>query len=177
VFVRDGEVFADSRDVAAAFEKRHADTLRAVDDLCRMAPDLKLRDFTEATYPGERSSALSNVIRDYRCIHMTRDGFVLLAMGFNGERALKFKRAYIAAFNTQEALLRVRPATEPAIDVRNPKQLAVIAAQLIQVNEELTAKVEAAAPKAEFYDAFGLRKLDSAVKSANIAGTKGELQP
>jgi phage regulator Rha-like protein len=79
--------------VAAAFEKRHADTLRAVDDLCRMAPDLRLRDFTEATYNVQRNFALdsnsNNLSGDFRCVHMTRTGFALLAMGFTGERAGK----------------------------------------------------------------------------------------
>jgi Rha family phage regulatory protein len=98
VFVKDGEVFADSRDVAAAFEKLHGHVLRDIDNLCRMAPDLRLRDFTETTYAVESKSGFAEGFNNLtgpkalRCVHMTRDGFALLAMGFNGERALKFKR-------------------------------------------------------------------------------------
>ena len=37
---------------------------------------------------------------------MNRDGFSLLAMGFTGKKALKFKLAYIQAFNTMEKILQ-----------------------------------------------------------------------
>jgi len=36
---------------------------------------------------------------------ITRDGFTLLAMGFTGKAAMRFKLAYIAAFNAMEAEL------------------------------------------------------------------------
>jgi hypothetical protein len=36
---------------------------------------------------------------------LTKDGFTLLAMGFTGEEALRFKLAYIEAFNLMEATL------------------------------------------------------------------------
>ena len=94
-------MFADSRDVASAFEKQHGHVLRDIDNLILKDPDHGRRGFTEATYRGVQpfgSSSQHNYIApDYRCFHMTRDGFALLAMGFTGERALKFKRAYIRA--------------------------------------------------------------------------------
>ena len=37
---------------------------------------------------------------------MTRDGFTLLAMGYTGELAMKFKEGYIKQFNAMEAALR-----------------------------------------------------------------------
>lgn len=33
---------------------------------------------------------------------MTKDGFTLLAMGYTGELAMKFKEDYISAFNKME---------------------------------------------------------------------------
>jgi len=52
--------------------------------------------FSEAPYrvPGQN--------RLYRSVNMTRDGFTLLAMGFTGYKALKFKVAYIQRFNEME---------------------------------------------------------------------------
>ena len=38
--------------------------------------------------------------------NMNRDGFSLLAMGFTGEKALRWKLDYIKAFNTMEAELK-----------------------------------------------------------------------
>lgn len=37
---------------------------------------------------------------------MTRDGFTLLAIGFTGKEALKFKLAYIEVFNKMEEALK-----------------------------------------------------------------------
>ena len=37
---------------------------------------------------------------------MTRNGFTLLAMGYTGELAIKFKEAYIKQFNAMEKALR-----------------------------------------------------------------------
>ena len=46
--------------------------------------------------------------RPQRGFELTRDGFMLLAMGFTGAKALQFKLAYIAKFNAMEAELRLR---------------------------------------------------------------------
>lgn len=92
VFARNGKVFADSRDVAAFFDKRHYHVLQVIDDLTRQAPDLRLRDFTETTYTVETgirfSESFNNLAgaKTYRCVHMTRDGFALLAFGFTVRR-------------------------------------------------------------------------------------------
>jgi len=54
---------------------------------------------------------------DRRTFDMTRDGFTLLAMGFTGAKALKFKIRYIKAFNAMEAALK-----ESAIGKQTPRQ-------------------------------------------------------
>jgi len=50
---------------------------------------------------------------------ITRDGFMLLAMGFTGKKAMQFKLAYIEAFNQMEQELKeglagITVAAEPA---------------------------------------------------------------
>lgn len=37
---------------------------------------------------------------------MTKDGFTLLAMGYTGELAMKFKEDYISAFNKMEQTIK-----------------------------------------------------------------------
>lgn len=37
--------------------------------------------------------------------YMNRDGFTLLVMGYTGEKAMKFKLAYIRQFNAMEKAL------------------------------------------------------------------------
>lgn len=56
--------------------------------------------FTETTYQAEDGG------RRYPMFTMNRDGFSLLAMGFTGKKALKFKLRFIDAFNKMEAKLK-----------------------------------------------------------------------
>lgn len=55
--------------------------------------------FITSEYVGENG-------RKYKEYLITRDGFSLLAMGFSGEKALKWKLKYIEAFNAMEAELK-----------------------------------------------------------------------
>lgn len=167
-----GEVMADSRDVAAFFEKRHDNVLRDIGGLLKSEETLSLRHFTEdRVVEGQNGQT-------YRRYRMTRDGFTLLAMGFTGAKALKWKLAYIAAFNAMEAELRDRATAPRQIDVRDPSQLTAIALQLIEVNKELEgraqraeAQVEEAKPKTLFFDRFanadGLYGLQNAARVLN----------
>jgi Rha family phage regulatory protein len=114
VFVRDGEVFASSLDVAAFFEKAHKHVLAAIDKLLEQEPSLHGLNFR----PMLVDVAIGNgATRQDRAFALTRDGFALVAMGFTGAKALKWKLRYIEAFNCMEAELRSRPAvaTAPAL--------------------------------------------------------------
>ena len=97
VFVKDGSVYANSRDVAAFFEKRHDHVLRDIDSILTVepstAPNFGVSEYKDSTG------------RWLRSFDLTRDGLTLLAMGFTGHKALKFKIAYIDAFNAMEKVL------------------------------------------------------------------------
>ena len=98
----EGRAVANSREVAAAFEKRHDNVLRDIDSLIATAPECALK--FEAT--SDKVAMPQGGIRTSRSFDMDRDGFALLAMGFTGAKALRFKLAYIEAFNRMEAELR-----------------------------------------------------------------------
>jgi len=102
VFMRDGRVFADSRDIAEKFGKRHDNVLAAVDALIKDAPSTLL-NFKEGVYTLEKTGK-----QKHRFFEMTRDGFSLLVMGFTGKRALEWKLLYIEAFNKLEQNLQAR---------------------------------------------------------------------
>lgn len=90
-----------SNHVASYFKKLHKNVIRDIRNLVNTAPELNGLNFELveiADAKGEMRSA-------YR---MDRKGFVLLAMGFTGPDALKFKMAYIDAFDKMEAELRNR---------------------------------------------------------------------
>ena len=91
-------VSALSTDVAEYFGKNHAHVMRDIRNLIEQESSLNEANFGLVDYvdaKGERRP----------CYRMDRTGFVLLAMGFTGEKALKFKLAYIRAFDAMEKQL------------------------------------------------------------------------
>jgi Rha family phage regulatory protein len=101
----DGVPVVNSRDVAAEFEKEHRHVLRDIDVLRSARPDLgALRWFRRTDYLDEQNKLRPSY-------DLTRDGFMLLAMGWNGEKALALKIAYIEAFNEMERDARSRGVT------------------------------------------------------------------
>lgn len=121
VFAKDGEVFANSRDVAAFFDKRHDNVMQAIDTLIQQEPKLRLLNFQETV--SERQNPSGGAPIRSRAYNMDRDGFTLLAMGFTGSKALKWKLRYIEAFNAMEAELRRIANTGPMIDLNDPGAL------------------------------------------------------
>lgn len=104
-------VFADTHDtarvdslfVAQAFEKRHDAVLRDIGKI--IAPDsgvsreFNLHNFVEISYKDSRG-------RKQPAYAMTRDGFVLLVMGYTGKKAMQFKGLYIRRFNEMEGFIK-----------------------------------------------------------------------
>ena len=88
-----------STQVAEYFGKRHDNVIRDIRNLIESAPSLGLLNFEESYYKSEQG-------KKQPCYRMDRKGFVLLAMGFTGEKALQFKIAYIDAFDRMEEELR-----------------------------------------------------------------------
>lgn len=85
------KVMADSRDVAKRFGKAHKNVLRAFDRLECSA------NFNRLNYAPVEYIDAKGELR--RTVKMTKDGFTMLAMGFTGTEATKWKEEYIAEFN------------------------------------------------------------------------------
>ena len=113
----DGRVVTNSRDVATFFGKRHDHVLRDIDALTVQAPAC-LPNFGEGSYTLPSTGA-----QQHRCFDMTRDGFVLLAMGFTGAKALALKLAYIERFNAMEAALLSQQPARIEVDVDFAKEI------------------------------------------------------
>lgn len=86
-----------SLDVAETFEKRHADVMRDIREI-GCSEDFNERNFALISYKD-------GINRSQNMYHMTKDGFTLLAMGYTGDKAMKFKEAYIKQFNSMEKAL------------------------------------------------------------------------
>lgn len=104
---QNGQVLTNSLLVAEKFCKEPNDVVRSIDNLLQNADnecDAKVRDmFVEYT---EDVPQPNGGVKSARRFIMNRDGFTLLAMGFTGKKALKFKLEYIEAFNTMEEALK-----------------------------------------------------------------------
>lgn len=89
-----------SKVLADTFGKAHKDVIRAINNL-EIPADFRERNFAPSRYHSKNKNG--QILPAYE---ITRDGFTLLAMGFTGSKALKFKLQYIQAFNAMEAKLK-----------------------------------------------------------------------
>lgn len=96
---RNGKPVVSSRKVAEVFEKEHKTVLRSIanitDPKSGVSEKFAERNFVLSEYKDSTGRKLPEYL-------LTRDGFVMLAMGFTGSKAMQFKEAYINKFNEME---------------------------------------------------------------------------
>lgn len=118
-----------SLDVAETFGKEHKNVLADIRSIQNDVSSAEISAlFHESLYKA--SNGKNNPM-----FYMTRDGFTLLVMGYTGEKAMKFKLAYIKQFNAMEkALIGKMKEREKGIAVR---QALTNALQQSQENERM----------------------------------------
>lgn len=87
--------------------------------------------FLEDSYQAEGNK------RRYPMIYMNKDGWTLLVMGYQGEKATKFKLQYIAQFNQMEQELKQPKLSLPQNYASALRQLA----DTVEENEKLKAQL------------------------------------
>lgn len=120
---KDKQVVTTSVRVAEVFGKQHSHVIRAINNIIgdlRDNEDLGQPQNGETFKNGQSNFGLSSYFdkqgKQQKQYIMNRDGFTLLAMGFTGSKALKFKLQYIQAFNEMEAKLRkIYPCGEVSV--------------------------------------------------------------
>lgn len=106
VTLRGGHVSCTSLDIAKDFDKQHKDVLRVIDRVrADIGAEFDQRNFAPISY-------IDGSGRAYRAFRLTRDGFVMVAMGFTGAQAASWKARYIEAFNAMEAELAALSARQ-----------------------------------------------------------------
>jgi len=140
VIMKDQQAVTSSLQVAGTFNKNHQHILEAIDNLTVENPTVK-KMFVEGTYKNSRN-------REYREIFMNRDGFTLLAMGFTGKKALKFKMQYIEAFNNMENELKLGYSTKNVGGYQVPSNYR----GALLLAADLQEQVDIMKPKASYYD-------------------------
>ncbi|EOJ2288578.1 Rha family transcriptional regulator [Campylobacter jejuni] len=91
------QVTCTSLSVAEVFNKNHKNIIRKINEFPK-------DNFTKLNF--EPSKYIDSTGRILPCYKITRDGFSLLVMGFTGEKAYKWKLAFINAFNEMEKRLK-----------------------------------------------------------------------
>ena len=135
VIMKDQQAVTSSLQVAETFNKNHRDVLRAVDDLKEGVAQNWADLFYEDTYTHPQNK------QQYRIIYMNRDGFTLLAMGFTGKKAMKFKLKYIEAFNKMESHIKTGGFKIPST-----------MAETLRLAADQQEQIEAMKPKVNYFD-------------------------
>ncbi|MBE8598210.1 Rha family transcriptional regulator [Xenorhabdus sp. BG5] len=95
VFMSGMETETDTFKVAKVFKREHKDVLRKTRSVIKScSPDFAERNFTLCHENNDLQNGKPQPF--YR---MTKDGWMMLVMGFTGAEAIRFKEAFIAAFN------------------------------------------------------------------------------
>ena len=155
----DGKAVVSSRNIARVFEKEHRRVLQDVRTIAENDLVWGLHNFVQSAYTNEQNKSQPQYL-------ITRDGFTLLVMGYTGEKAMRFKKAYIAAFNEMES--RFAP--------RNYKEalLALVAAE--EKKEALEAQNKVLQLTADKYegqtDTVGLYKAGEIAKELGISAKR-----
>lgn len=116
VVVQNNQAVTTSLQVAETFGKRHDNVLQDIKNFTTENSGVKDM-FHESTYTNERG-------REYPMFYMNRDGFTLLAMGFTGKKAMKFKIQYINQFNQMEEQLKSQVPAVASYMIDNPIERA-----------------------------------------------------
>jgi Rha family phage regulatory protein len=128
VFVEKGKAVTTSLIVADVFRKNHADVLRDIRKM-ECSEEFRLSNFAESTYVNSQN-------KEMPMYYMNQKGFTLLAMGYTGKEAMKFKEAYINEFERMEEELK-----KPRV-LSEREQLVAAMKLSIETAEEITAVKE-----------------------------------
>lgn len=106
VHQNNGVLVTTSRNIAEVFGKEHRNVLADIRAVCEDNPD---KDFTALNFQlSEYTDPTGRKLPEYL---LTRDGTMLLVMGYNGTKALELKTAYIKRFNEMEKQLKEQEET------------------------------------------------------------------
>ena len=101
VHMQDGRAVTTSRNIAEVFDKNHKNVLADIRNVIEANPD---KGFTELNFqPSSYTDPTGRKLPEYQ---LTRDGTMLLIMGYTGTKAMALKTAYIKRFNEMEQALR-----------------------------------------------------------------------
>lgn len=151
-----------SLQVAEAFGKRHDHVLRDIRRVIAKAPlPFIAPNFGE--YEAEYRAGFG--MKKTPAYLLSKDGLMMVTMGYTTPDAMRIKAAYIQRFNEMEAELarRERIPADPTVlglpDFRDPVEAAQAWAREVEGRREAEGKLALAEPKAAVYDAVVADKI------------------
>jgi len=138
--MKDQQAVTSSLQVAETFGKEHSKVIRSIEGIAKSGDTPNM--FVKGTYINDQNG------QKYSMYYMNRDGFTLLAMGFTGKKALKFKMQYIEAFNNMENELKLGYSTKNVGGYQVPSNYR----GALLLAADLQEQVEIMKPKAIFAD-------------------------
>ena len=133
VIMKSRKALTTSLKVAETFDKAHKHVLTSIRNLTAQNSAVK-KMFAESTYVNDRG-------QEQPMYYMNRDGFTLLAMGFTGRDAMKFKLEYIEAFNRMDELIR-NEGNLPQTPEEQLQLTMVVTNRLVQRVGKVEARVD-----------------------------------
>lgn len=120
----DGIPCTTSLKVAEVFGKKHHNVLRDIENIkAQVSESFSQLNFESANYTDAQGKTRIMYL-------LTRDGLTLLVMGYTGKEAMKFKLAYIEAFNAMEKQLEaLRSMPDPCLSVEDRRPLSNLIGQ------------------------------------------------
>ncbi|EED9388649.1 Rha family transcriptional regulator [Salmonella enterica subsp. enterica] len=148
ITAQNGKLITTSMNVAEAFAKQHKHVVQKIMTLeCG-------DEFLTANFSPVKFIHRGN---EYTAYRMTKDGFMLLVMGFTGKKAMAVKIAYINAFNEMAKQLQQQRDKEAR---KKLTEQAAIAARSSKEHERLLTQPE--------YRQEVLKELDRVAGKGNI---------
>lgn len=152
---QNNQALTNSLLVAEKFGKNHKDVIEVITSILVKAENSAQTDnqqlakmFALVEYDVPLNNG-TGAVRKAPMYVMNRDGFTLLAMGFTGEKALKFKLEYINAFNQMEETIKSGGHHVPG----SFREALLLAAEQQARIEEQQKMIEANRPKVLFAEA------------------------
>ena len=132
VQIQNSQIVTTSEFVAQAFGKEHKNLLARIEQISK---EIKASFFELNFKPKAKQVKTGFGFRETKSYELTKDGFMLLVMGFTGKQAMAIKIAYIEAFNAMsKAILYLNNTVSDGIklakttaDDRTPLRQAVAA--------------------------------------------------
>lgn len=141
VFVEQNQAVTNSIIIADVFGKRHDRVLQDIREL-GCSEEFRVHNFVESSYVNSQN-------KEMPMYYMNKKAFTLLAMGYTGKEAMKFKEAYIEQFEKmEEALKQPRVLTEREqlvaamkLSIETSEEFAVMKEEVKSIKEKVYERI------------------------------------